>query len=488
MAKLPSERPESLLEFVLALEDALGTGAPVGPMRVPPAVEPARPLPADVHDAGTATVPAHRFAQAAAPTVAAAPPAEPTVAAIPATEPREEPGTVVDELGEGERTELHERSGAPTYADRRRPWPGPAGAAPADAPEVVETAEVAAPAAPVESAEAAEPTAPVETADTAVVSDTAAASAVTEPPAPAAPARARRPRRLAPALAAAALLLAAIAGGTLAGGTGEQPAAEPGPAPERVAFTAGPLTLDGPAGWDEISPPEIAGLSLDDAAAVGDRDAAMVAGLTPAGGAGLLPRGITDPGEPEPVALGNAQAYRYAPAGGELTLLVAPTTAGVATIACTGPAAARSRCERAAASLALGDGARAYRLGPSERYARELGRALDALADERTSAVRALKAADLPRPQATAAADAATAYGRGATALGKVAPNPPERAAHAALRAAVRDGRTGYAKLADAARGEHRAAYGRARARIARADARIDRALTQLAALGYRVR
>ena len=179
------------------------------------------------------------------------------------------------------------------------------------------------------------------------------------------------------------------AAGTLAGGSrraAPRPAAAA--APRRGdARAPGALTLQGPAGWTARDAPDLPGLELRDAAALGRGDATIVAGMTDAAGPALLPAAFTaglsaPPARAEGVEAGEAQAFRYADlrhedVDGELTVLAAPTTAGIATIACLGGADDRARCEAAAGTLALADGARAFALGPSERYARELAAPID---------------------------------------------------------------------------------------------------------------
>jgi hypothetical protein len=289
-----------------------------------------------------------------------------------------------------------------------------------------------------------------------------------------------------------------VLAGTLAGGTGERTAPPAAAAPGTATLEAGALTLQGPAGWTARDAPKLPGLELRDAAALGRGDARIVAGMTDAAGPALLPAAFTaglsaPPAAREAVEAGEAQAFRYADlrhedVDGELTVLAAPTTAGIATIACLGGADDRARCETAAGTLALAGGARAFALGPSKRYAGELAAPVARLADKRAAAIRRMASATTPDGQARAARDAASAYATAAQALGKVEPNPPERAAQQGLERAVRRARKPYAAAADAARGGHRRAWARARTRAAAADRAVNRALARFEALGYRVR
>jgi hypothetical protein len=224
----------------------------------------------------------------------------------------------------------------------------------------------------------------------------------------------------------------------------------------------------------------------------------MLAGMTSASGSTLLPAAFTKgssapPKRAEGVAIGEAQAYRFADleadgVDGGLTILAAPTTAGIATMACLGGADDRARCEAAAGSLTLSDGARAFALGPSKRYARELGAPLDRLSRRRDAALDRMRSAKTPDKQAAAVRAAAAAYASAGRAVTRVEPNPPERTAHAQLGRALTRARGPYKAAADAARGDRRQAYARARRSARAGDAAVNRALAQFKALGYQVR
>ena len=170
-----------------------------------------------------------------------------------------------------------------------------------------------------------------------------------------------------------------------------------------ATLTSGPLTLTLPPGWSKSAAAAgLPGLALDSAAGAGSPEGAqLVAGIAPADtvDASLLPSGFVRGLElptPEAVRLaGDAAAYRYnrltvpgldAP----VSVLAAPTDAGVATVACIGSDAA---CIRAAETLTI-RGARAYPLGPSRDYADALNRGLgelDTVVAEKTRAMRRAK-------------------------------------------------------------------------------------------------
>jgi hypothetical protein len=523
MAKLPGERPRTVLEFMDALEDALGPAAAAGPAAppAPPADLYTAPTPSLVEAADASTALPARTTLPVEP--AATTEVQPAAAAAPVLEPQE----AVMETGAGEITEVHERSGAATRPDRRRDWsPGPPQeiARPA-ADEVTLPAEYELGQAEEEVGQAEDERGPgdeVAPAAVAVVpADEVVPAAVAVPADEAVPAAeavvpadevvpaadevvaagvahrtrvaTRRRRAVAPLAGAAALLVVAVIAGAVAGGSGSGEAPAPVAPRQAVSFEAGPLGFRGPRGWSPRGVPELPRLELRSAAAVGRGDGTMVAGLTNAGGPTLLPAAFSDARPDDAVAIGAAQGYRFAGvdiegADGEATLLAAPTTAGIATIACLGSEDDRRRCEAAAGSLALGDGVRAFRLGPSERYARELKSVIGRLASRRQAGLRRVSAAGTPKGQAGAASEIASAYRKAATGLGHVEPNPPERGAHAALRRAVARAGHDYAAVSAAARKEQRSRYGKAAKRARAADRTVNGALARLRALGYRVR
>ena len=135
LAKLPSDRPDTLLDFVAALEAALATGAPVGRLGPPaPPVElrTAPPTPATIEAADASTVvppPPEVVTTAAAITTGA--PTE-ALTAPAAVAPAAEPVVLDDDPGAS--TAVHARSGAHTLPDQRRPWDPDAPAPPAEPP------------------------------------------------------------------------------------------------------------------------------------------------------------------------------------------------------------------------------------------------------------------------------------------------------------------------------------------------------------------
>ena len=178
------------------------------------------------------------------------------------------------------------------------------------------------------------------------------------------PAPAARPRAGRFVLAAAAVVaLMAIVGFLLSRG-GEEQAAPP--AGERVSSAA--LELVVPRGSRTDNRASVPGLELDEqiSRTVGSGAAAtsVLAGVTDGKKPTLLPAPFrarlgSEPARDDTVRLGRLSAYRYADLRVEglarpVSLYVAPTTDGVATVACVhgSPAAASHRtCGEAAASL-----------------------------------------------------------------------------------------------------------------------------------------
>ena len=323
-----------------------------------------------------------------------------------------------------------------------------------------------------------------------------AGGAVTAPSAP--PARAAgAPSRGLLAAGAGLLVIAAVAG-FVVGGSGSD-AGSDAETDFANSASAGRIGLSFPADWERLSEsPRIPGLALSDPmtlAPQGQDANTLTAGTTVATGAALLPAGLLKrlPNEPvgEPVRLGELEALRYEglrPRGidDRLTVYAAPTTGGVATVACrAAPAAAADflpRCERIAATLEP-SGVEPVPLGPSEAYARALGSALEPLDAARGSAD--LRDADTPAAQARAARSLSQAYGAAVRALRDATPGPSDRAANAALVAALVRLSTEHDRLAGAAEDGDSDAYSSASDAIGTAEDRLQRSLRALGQLGY---
>jgi serine/threonine protein kinase len=362
-----------------------------------------------------------------------------------------------------------------------RPTPEPSPAPPATAPPT--PAPVPATPAPVPPAAAP---APDQRLVTPWVTQPAAGERVApvrhEPRGPAA-----TPGRI--ALAAGLLLALAVVGFLLGRGGSDEQGSDSQP------VAAGPLTIDAPTGWRPAGAAfAVPGLTLDDGVTLapgGDPgNGAMAAGVTGARNASLLPAPILKrlggaPSKDDAVELGELEAYRYPELrpkgfGRALTVYVAPTTEGVATVACAGPSGGGDgfldRCESAATTLGLVSGT-AFPLGGGERYSKKLNATFDKLNAARRSQVTSLRRASTPGKQAAAADRLASAYRRAARSIGNAVVSPELYQDNSRIVGSLGDAGSAYAQLAAAARHGNRARYREAKRRAETAETRARRAL-----------
>jgi hypothetical protein len=287
------------------------------------------------------------------------------------------------------------------------------------------------------------------------------------------------------------LVVAVVAGlvmGRASGGSEEAT-----PAAENVN-AAGALELSYPDGWQRAQdPPAIPGLELKDPIAIserGDARSALAAGTTNATGPSLLPAAFLRrldeaPARDDAVRLGDLDAYRYGDLrvdgfDGRLTVYVAPTAAGVATVACA--ATARSAesflpaCEDVAGGLELTRG-EAFALGADKDYLARLDETFGRLNRDRKRQVRALRAAKTQPAQAKAASSISKSYGRAQRSLRGGSVSPAVRGAAASVRAALARAGTAYARLSAAASRRNSQGYAAARKDVQAAEAALKRAL-----------
>jgi hypothetical protein len=256
--------------------------------------------------------------------------------------------------------------------------------------------------------------------------------------------------------------------------------------PDQVA-RAGALALPFPDTWRRAADGlEVPGLRLRAPIALAERegDGLLSAGTTAATGRALLPPGLLDrleepPKQDDPVRLGALDAYRYSglrPRGfkGPLTLFVAPTTEGVATVACTSPG-----CERVATGLRLARG-KAFALGADRSYLRKLDAAIGRLNAERKRDTGKLQDAGQPTGQASAARSLASDFRRARRALAGLVVSPAVLGASRSVRAALARTERAYGRLAAAAGDGDAAAYERARDDVSAGETALDRALRQV--------
>jgi hypothetical protein len=194
------------------------------------------------------------------------------------------------------------------------------------------------------------------------------------------------------------------------------------------------------------------------------------------------------------LSLGSLQALRYDKLGPKpktepWTVIVSPTSIGVATIACR-PGfprdASRRTCERLAASLKLLDGT-GYPVGPSPRFAALLRRQFGELEREMRRLNRRLMEARGSGAQAAVAAAMADVPRRCARTLAAVSVSPRDADRLAGLVSALRFVRDAYKSLAAAFRAENPHAYNTAIGEIGLAESILYNRIHYLTGLGYRV-
>jgi hypothetical protein len=311
-------------------------------------------------------------------------------------------------------------------------------------------------------------------------------------------ARAGRAGAFVPAALAVAVL-AAVAGFLLGGGSGGSSATFGDSA------SAGYVELSFPTGWQRLaSAPTIPGLTFSQSLALAPikgvasgATAQLLAGEVDASGPSLLPAAFTAalngaPPRPEPVRVGTLEAYRYSGLSvrgltGRLVLYVVPTTSGVVTVACLGSTATVPvQCAQIAATLKL-NGATAFALGPSPRYAAALGRTFGALHSALAAGTADLRAASSAAAQAAAAQRIAAAYRSAASALTQLSVSPAVRSIDASIAGSLATLGRDYAALAAAAGAGDEGAYERAQRRIGSDGPHAASALAALRQAGYTV-
>jgi len=187
-----------------------------------------------------------------------------------------------------------------------------------------------------------------------------------------------------------------------------------------------------------------------------------------------------------------AQAYRYAgTAAGDARLLVfaAPSTRGVATVVCKGPAEVpgfASDCDAVANSLTLRSG---DWLGvpPDPSYGSQIDATIRRLNAQRRRTRRDLARAHTGGAQARAARSLARAYAAAAESLKRQAAPLGNGAVHASIRTAALRASAAHERAAAAAAGGQRRRYDRAVKLARRTDQELERAIAALGSLGYRV-
>jgi hypothetical protein len=333
------------------------------------------------------------------------------------------------------------------------------------------------------------------------------------PKAPPAPKPAREPsegeRSKAFPIAIAAAALIAIVLGFMIGGSGGGDSGGGGGGGLSVDTASAGAAVTAPSDFAALSkPPEIPGLGLSDAAASApggkDGGTAVVVGTAKDGADNsvlLAPefmQALGDvPKRSGAVALGSdgLQAYRYdnlKPRGfdRQVTVFAAPTTEGVATVACVAPAAQAAAfaetCDQIANTLSVSSG-EPVPVGPNEAYAAAVSKAFKALNAADKSGQAKLKSAKTPQAQAVASRALAAAYGAAAKALGGQELSPADGRVNSQLVVALRDTSGAYKKAAGAAAKKDKAAFKQANGDVQDARADVGKALKALKGAGYDV-
>lgn len=224
---------------------------------------------------------------------------------------------------------------------------------------------------------------------------------------------------------------------------------------------------------------------------------AAIVGMSLTRGKTLLPFYLRPSFGSPPVtalSLGSLQALRYDRMGPKAktepwTVIVSPTSIGVATIACRpGPRrdASRRICERLAASLKLLDGS-AYPVGPSAQFAALLRQQLGDLNRGIRRLKRQLQEAGGHEAQADASGALADLFRRCARNLAATSVSLQVAAHLAGLVTALRWVRDSYEELAAAYRTENSHAYSTALGQIGFSESVLYNRIHWLTGIGYRV-
>jgi hypothetical protein len=254
--------------------------------------------------------------------------------------------------------------------------------------------------------------------------------------------------------------------------------------------------------------PDVPGLSIKDPAAFApqgrDGGTAVLVGTVEgeADNSTLLARGFLQAvGEGNPqrgaVEIGDdgLQAYRYdnlAPEGFDrrVTVFAAPTTGGVATVACLAPPAEAesfaATCDQIANTLEISSG-EPVPVGPSGDYAAQVSKVIKGLNAADKSGQAKLKAAKTPQAQGAAARSLAGAYDKAAKALQGQELSPADRGANGFLIEALQTTSAAYGKAAGAAAKKDKGAFRKASGAVQKGREKVAVALEGLKKAGYDV-
>jgi hypothetical protein len=291
----------------------------------------------------------------------------------------------------------------------------------------------------------------------------------------------RRPRSASVALVGVPLL-AALLGAVLAlvfgSDAGTAPHRAP-PPPAAGVVAAGDLRLTLPDGWTPArTNPQIPGFAGARATFARSGGADIAIALLPAVSPSLLPepldrtKGSTSARPSVARGAGAVRAYHYVrAAAGErvLDVIVAPTTQGVATVACASTVVAPGECELALSALRLARGS-FLSLSADAGFLTRLPAVVATLDAQRARLRTRLARASLPEGAARTAVRLAGAYASAADALRPLAAPRGESARTLRLLDALR---TRYGRLAGALRAPDRGAFAASAHAIARYESQL---------------
>jgi hypothetical protein len=298
------------------------------------------------------------------------------------------------------------------------------------------------------------------------------------------------PRRLPLALAAVLVVAAALGGLLLAKAVdgGRSAAGRPVPMPQALAHDG--LRVQLPDGWAAAEAATVPGFSRPLGVGNPREQLSAVIERLPATSPTLLPAALVHAeaaagARPELVRLAPGQRgwrYRFLHADGSVRIVTAaPTTAGVATVACLSRAhsGVPPGCQALADAVTV-PGSRPLPPGARAAFLSRLPAAVSDLEAARATGVKQLSGATRPRAQARAAAALARAHAAASATLAPLAsPGDPVSARTVAALSATA---TAYATLAAAARAGAGLRYDSAGRAISTTEANLHRAVASAAA------
>ena len=173
-----------------------------------------------------------------------------------------------------------------------------------------------------------------------------------------------------------------------------------------------------------------------------------------------------------------------------MTVYAAPTSAGVATVACLAPKADAdsfaATCDQIANTLTLSKGD-PLPVGPSKDYASAVSKALGTLGKADKSGQAKLKSAKTPSDQAAAARSLSSAFNKAGKTLAGLDVSPADSGVNDLMVKALRQTGAAYDKAASAAAKKNKSAFDKAGDDVAAGRKAVARALAGLKAAGYDV-